>query len=114
MVQSNSTDMLKRHRPKDRRMHVIALSSLRPTLREYDSITGLGRVMLRNNLLSGKATTVRYVQPRYGTLRYHTTTVCYTVLYGTVLHGNVLFGTAWYGAVGNKVCDVREPYPGIR
>ncbi|CAM9325158.1 unnamed protein product [Hapterophycus canaliculatus] len=49
-----SIAMLKQHRPKDRAMHIMSLGSLRPTLREYDSITGLGRVMLRSNLLTGK------------------------------------------------------------
>ena len=40
-------------------MFCMALGSLRPTLREYDSVTGLGRVMLRSNLLSGKPGGVR-------------------------------------------------------
>lgn len=49
---------MKLHRPKDKNMYLMTLGSLRPTLREYDSITGLGRVLLRNQLLTGKASVV--------------------------------------------------------
>ena len=49
---------MKLHRPKDKNMYLMTLGSLRPTLREYDSITGLGRILLRNSLLTGKATVV--------------------------------------------------------
>lgn len=54
---------MKLHRPKDKNMYLMTLGSLRPTLREYDSITGLGRVLLRNQLLTGKASVVSKAVP---------------------------------------------------
>lgn len=56
---SPSVEAMKLHRPKDKNMHVMTLGSLRPTLREFDSVTGLGRVLLRSNILTGKASVVR-------------------------------------------------------
>ncbi|CAM9671280.1 unnamed protein product, partial [Discosporangium mesarthrocarpum] len=53
-----SSDRMREKRPKDMYMHLLALGTLRPTMREFDAITGLGRVSLRSQLLSGHPVSV--------------------------------------------------------